>query len=175
MLLLFRLSFLLPACVLALLVLPGCERWPADPRDSLSAAEERGTLRVGVIANPPWVDLSDPAAPTGLEIDLVSAFAAQLGMEVEWQHAGVEQQVEAIRNLELDVLAGGFSAANPWKAEVGQTFVYFSEPHPDGALGDHVLLTAPGENALLMALERFLFTRQNPERYLARLREAPQS
>lgn len=176
MLFLTRLSVVLPlACGLALLsLLAGCERWPEDPRSSLSAAEQRGSLRVGVIANPPWVEVSDPAAPAGLEVDLAREFAAQLGMEVEWQHRGVEQQVDALKNAELDLLIGGFSAANPWKAEVGQTFVYFKEHNQPGSLGDHVLLTAPGENALLMAVERFLFTRQQPERYRAHLREVQQ-
>ncbi|MFA5677367.1 MAG: transporter substrate-binding domain-containing protein [Pseudomonas sp.] len=162
------------AGLLVLLLLCGCNRWPEDPRNSLSAAEQRGTLRVGVIASPPWVELSDPAAPGGLEAELVSEFAAQSGMQVEWQHQGIEHQVEALKNVELDLLIGGFSTANPWKAEVGQTFVYFREHGQTGSLGEHVLLTAPGENALLMSLERFLFSRQQPERYLSRLREAEQ-
>ena len=35
-----------------MLLLQGCDRWPADPRHSLDAAIERGTLKVGVGANP---------------------------------------------------------------------------------------------------------------------------
>lgn len=165
-----------PAAVLVLL-LSGCDTWPADPRHSLAAAEERGALRVGVVANPPWVEVSStemntPQAPAGLESELVNEFAAQLGLDVEWHGSGVEQQIDALKNFELDLMIGGFSAANPWKAEVGQTFVYFSEPNQSGSLGDHVMLTAPGENALLMALERYLFTRQDPDRYIPHLQEA---
>lgn len=161
------------AAVLVLL-LSGCDSWPADPRNSLAAAEQRGALRVGVVANPPWVETNSPEAPAGLESELVSEFASQLGLDVEWHSDGVEQQVEALKNFELDLMIGGFSAANPWKAEVGQTFVYFSEHNQSGSLGDHVMLTAPGENALLMALERYLFTRQDPERYIPHLQEASQ-
>lgn len=161
------------AAVLVLL-LSGCDTWPADPRNSLAAAEERGALRVGVVANPPWVEMDTPQAPAGLESELVNEFASQLGLDVEWHSDGVEQQIEALKNFELDLMIGGFSAANPWKAEVGQTFIYFSEHTQSGSLGDHVMLTAPGENALLMALERYLFTRQDPDRYIPHLQEASQ-
>lgn len=161
------------AAVLVLL-LSGCDTWPADPRKSLAAAEERGALRVGVVANPPWVEMDDPQAPAGLESELVKEFAAQLGLDVEWHSDGVEQQVDALKNFELDLMIGGFSAANPWNAEVGQTFIYFSEHNQSGSLGDHVILTAPGENALLMALERHLFTRRDPELYIPHLQEAMQ-
>lgn len=157
-----------------LCLLSGCGPWPADPRHSLAAAQERGALRVGVVANPPWVELSNSDTPTGLESALISEFADQLGLEVDWHSTGVEQQIDALKNFELDLLIGGFSASNPWKAEVGQTFVYFSERNQTGSLGDHVMLTAPGENALLMALERYLFTRQDPDRYIPHLREAAQ-
>lgn len=167
-----------PVAVLVLL-LSGCDTWPADPRNSLAAAEQRGALRVGVVANPPWVEISSselnsPDAPAGLESELVSQFASQMGLDIQWHSDGVEQQVEALKNFGLDLMIGGFSAANPWKAEVGQTFIYFSEHNQSGSLGDHVILTAPGENALLMALERFLFTRQDPERYIPHLQETSQ-
>lgn len=160
--------------VLMLLLLAGCDQWPADPRHSLDSARERGTLRVGVVHSPPWVELTDRASPAGLEVELISEFAAALGLEVEWHTDGVEQQTEALKQAELDILLGGFSSANPWRAEVGQTFVYFREQQ-GGALGKHVMLTAPGENALLMELERFLLRQPTPERYTTRLREADPS
>lgn len=157
--------------VVSLLILTSaCDPFPADPRDSLSAALERGALRVGVLANPPWVELSDPGTPAGLEVDLITDYAEQLGIDVDWHTAGVEQQIEALTHYQLDVVIGGFSAANPWHAEVGQTFTYFNEPSAGGARGKHVILTAPGENALLMSLERFLFSRQDPRLYLPALR-----
>lgn len=161
--------------VLTLLVLTsGCDRFPTDPHNSLAATVERGTLRVGVIANPPWVEMSNPAAPAGLESDLVADYAEQLGVDVEWHTNGVEQQIEALTHYQLDLLIGGFSAAHPWQAEVGQTFTYFNERSVGGARGKHVILTAPGENALLISLERFLFSRQNPDRYIPHLQKAAQ-
>lgn len=149
--------------VLALLAFTsGCERWPADPQNSLTAAIDRGALRVGVLANPPWVELGDPDVPAGMEVDLVTEYAEQLGVDVQWHTDGVEQQIEALTSYQLDLVIGGFSAAHPWQAEVGQTFTYFKEPGVRGARGKHVVLTAPGENALLMSLERFLFSYRNP-------------
>jgi len=172
---LFRVFTAVPLTgLLLILLLSGCEQWPADPRDSLASIHERGTLRVGVVEHVPWVILTDPAAPGGLEGQLVTEFAEQLGVDVDWYRDGVEQQIEALKNFELDLLIGGFTAANPWQAEVAQTFVYFSEPSQPGALADHVMLSAPGENALLMELERFLFTRQDPQRYLPHLHESRQ-
>lgn len=222
------------AVSLLMIMLQGCERWPDDPRDSLTTAIERGTLKVGVVANPPWVTISDPAAPGGLESRLVTEFAEQLGMTVDWRSGGVENQIEALRSYELDVLIGGFTAANPWKTEVGTTFPYYTErvlvgsegspttaidgqtvsilpdthlapllrkhnaisdvresladsPHSVAApqwqlsgLGlasseiellkhKHVLLTPPGENALLMELERFLFRHRDQQQLAERL------
>jgi ABC-type amino acid transport substrate-binding protein len=164
----------LAGLLMALILISACNPWPADPRNALAAAQERGTLRVGVAANPPWVELHDLRSPAGMESELIREFAAQQGLEVEWHAAGIEQQIEALKKVELDLLIGGFSAANPWKAEVGQTFVYFREQGQNGSLGRHVILTAPGENALLMALERHLFQRLDPEHYLPRLRETSQ-
>src|SRR5690554_6075008 len=96
--------------VLMLLLLTGCDQWPADPRHSLDSARERGTLRVGVLHAPPWVELTDQASPAGLEVELISEFAADLGLEVEWHIDGVEQQTEALKQAELDILLGGFSS-----------------------------------------------------------------
>lgn len=173
MLVRFPVSAFTTASALALLlVLSGCDRWPDDPRDSLAAAEQRGALRVGVVANPPWVEPNPPGAPGGMESELISEFADQLGLQVQWHHAGVEQQIEALKNFDLDLLIGGFSAAHPWQAEVGQTFPYFIDNRQDGARGKHLILSAPGENALLMELERFLFDHRDPQRFLPRLREA---
>lgn len=217
-----------------MLLLQGCDRWPADPRHSLDAAIERGTLKVGVVANPPWVSVINSGSPAGLESQLVTQFARELDMTVEWSTGGVEEQIEALKSFELDLLIGGFTASNPWKAEVGNTFPYYIEriligskgappttidgetvsilphsvlvpllrdrkaisdiretlddsPHPVaaaqwrlGGLGlnsseiellkhKHVLLTPPGENALLMELEQFLFRHKDEQQLSARL------
>ena len=160
--------------ILTLLLLTSCGPFPADPNNSLAAALERGALRVGVLANPPWVDLGNPQAPTGREVDLLTDYAVQLGVDVDWHSAGVEQQIEALSNYQLDLVIGGFSAAHPWQAQVGQTFSYFHEPGRSGARDQHVILTAPGENALLMSLEGFLFSRQDPDREPRQWQEAAQ-
>ncbi|SDS78226.1 extracellular solute-binding protein, family 3 [Halopseudomonas litoralis] len=227
----FRSALLLS---LLMLLLQGCDRWPADPRDSLDAAIERGSLKVGVVANPPWVSGTNSDAPRGLESQLVTQFARELGMTVEWSTDGVEEQIEALKSFQLDLLIGGFTASNPWKTEVGNTFPYYVErvlvgskgtppttidgetvsilphtvlvpllrdhkaisdiretlensPYPVaaaqwqlGGLGlnsseiellkhKHVLLTPPGENALLMELERFLFRNRDEQQLSARL------
>ena len=227
-------SALLLSLTLLILMLQGCDRWPADPRDSLTTAIERGTLKVGVVANPPWVEVTDPAAPAGLESQLVTEFARERGMTVDWRTGGMEEQIEALKSFELDLLIGGFTAANPWKTEVGTTFPYYTErvligsaeapptaidgqtisilpdtnltplllkqnaisdvretlvdsPNPVAApqwrlsgLGlnpseielakhKHVLLTPPGENALLMELERFLFRNRDEQQLATRL------
>jgi hypothetical protein len=108
--------------LLALALLAACDL-PRDPRGTLAAAAERGTLVVGVAESPPWVvRQGDQAA--GVEADLVRAFAAELGAEVEWVWGGLDGHLEALERFELDLVAGGLAAGSPWSKRVGFTRAY---------------------------------------------------
>jgi hypothetical protein len=63
-------------------------------------------------------------------------------------------ELEAYR---LDLVAAGLTDDDPWSERTG-----FSKPwkiEPDGTR--RVLATAPGENALLVALDRFCVARES--------------
>jgi polar amino acid transport system substrate-binding protein len=73
-------------CLIAILGLTtaGCQ-FPRDPEGTLERVRG-GTLRVGVLDDPPWVALSG-AAPMGAEADLVREFAGSIDADVEWIEA----------------------------------------------------------------------------------------
>jgi hypothetical protein len=63
------------------LAVGGCE-FPRDVEGTLDRVEG-GTMRVGVVHHPPWVDLSG-SAPAGVEVELVERFADEIGTEIEY-------------------------------------------------------------------------------------------
>lgn len=144
-------------CALALLAF-GCERYPMDPEHSLDRALERGTLRVGLSEAPPWVT-REGERPGGVEVALIERFATELGVAPEWRWGPPEEHMEALERFELDLAAGGITQKNPWSKKVGATRPYYEK---------HLLLTPPGENALLVRLERdVLLPRSEIEELLA--------
>lgn len=141
------------SCLLAsaLLVCGACGDLPRDPNDSLEDARG-GVLRVGVSASPPWVTETDPVG--GREAALVRSFAASIGARVEWVWGGAEENLARLEHGELHIVAAGLTGDSPWNGRVALT-----RPHARtgrGAANAHVLATAPGENALLVALERHI-------------------
>lgn len=105
--------------------LSGCGRFPEDPRGTLEGALERGSLRAGAVAGEPWVKGAPPEPPTGVEAELVQAFAAELGLRVDWRWGTYEEIFDALAGYELDVAIGGFTSANPGKRLVGLTAPYY--------------------------------------------------
>lgn len=146
-------------------VLAGCgTSLPRDPEGTLDRVRG-GTLRVGVSVNPPWTEV--PGAPTGagtpptepptgIEPDLLTAFAATLDAEVQWATAGESTLVADLRDGRLDVVVGGLTDTSPWTSDAALTRPYVVVPVRDGEPEAHVMAAAPGENALLVALELFL-------------------
>lgn len=210
--------------LLMLALLAGCDGFPRDPEKSLERIREHGVLRVGAIFNSPWVVPGENDQLSGAEGDLLHGFATHLGVELDVAWGGNEELFEALIHNELDIIAGGFSAENPWLEQSGFTNPYYvsralvamppgSEPvaHIDGrsvsvkphsglrhlierkggkahiredlfasedlvatdsweiagqewlpteielSSRDQVIAVAPGENALLLELERYLF------------------
>src|SRR5947208_3085884 len=96
---------------------------PRDPRGATDDMRERGTLRVGVSENPPWVRL-DGAEPRGVEPDLIRGFAAGQGVRVAWARGGESALFRDLEEGKLDVVAAGLLATTPWKATLGLTQPY---------------------------------------------------
>lgn len=149
---------------LALFPMSACDRIPRDPERSLERARG-GVLRVGVTGAPPWIvrgraersvveepdprPLDDPA--TGPEADLVLDFARSIGSRVVWIWGPLDEHMERLQGFELDLVAAGLTERTEWRHRVGLTTPWLHD-------GDHkrVLAVAPGENALLSALERYI-------------------
>lgn len=134
----------LPALLLALLATSSCGL-PRDPEGTLERVRG-GVLRVGAVADPPWVG-RDTDHLRGVEVALARALAADLGAELRWNHGGETRLMAALQNFELDLVIGGITEDSPYADEVG-----FTRPYYQG----HVLAGPPGENAWLMTLEAFL-------------------
>jgi len=171
-------SFLGFALGALLLAAAGCHPFPKDPESSLEKARRRGALRVGVSEAPPWV-IRDGDEARGVEPALVRSFADSLGLAVEWRWGSVEEHAAALEELGLDVVAAGMTEGNPWTRKIGATRPYYEERAVRGAGGRrgarrHVLAVPPGENALLVRLERHLEARRSDvEPYLRRRERAP--
>lgn len=138
--------------------LGACEPWPRDSNNTTEMVLETGTLRVGVIHNPPWTDTNNDK-PDGHEIQIVEAFAQSLGVEPEWQSFGTHDGFKALERGELDLLAGGLVKATPYKS-AGFTRPYENSRSEDGRTLKHVLAVRRGENRFLVILEQFLKQRE---------------
>jgi len=138
------------ALVALALLLTACDL-PRDPEHTLERVEVAG-MRVGIAPRPPWAIGGEE--PSGVEADLVRAFARDLGTDVRWESGSASDVLESIELGNLDLAIGGFTADNPWSSRVS-----FIQPYY--VLGDdqHVMAVPHGENAWIVRLERFLRSR----------------
>lgn len=150
-----RLGLLLLALAIAL---TGCEPWPRDPEHTTEMVLQEGKLRIGIIHDPPWVDVKE-GAPSGREVELLQEFAKRLGATPEWQVLGVHEGFKALENHEIDLLAGGLVHGMPY-GNVGYTRPYRETRNDDGEVRMHVFAIRQGENRFLVALEKFLKERE---------------
>jgi polar amino acid transport system substrate-binding protein len=149
-----RLASLL-AC---LLTVTACSL-PADPEGSTERIRTTRIVRAGISINPPWVTGAGPQ-PQGIEPELIRAFARTLGAEVSWTVNGETPLLEALERGELDIVAAGASTRSPWSARLGASQVFAAVDDGSMAGERHILFTRPGENRLLLELDRFLVARR---------------
>lgn len=131
----------------------GCDL-PRDPNDSLARARRSG-LHVGAVVSPPWVLPERPHQTRpggGIEVELIDAFARSLGADVTWSIGPEQLLAERLRSFELQLVVGGLHEDNPYLKHLGSSRPY-GEPLTSRP---RVIAVAPGENRLLLALDRFL-------------------
>lgn len=68
-------------------------------------------MRVGITDHNPWVIVG--AEPSGVEVDLVEAFAEEIDASIEWTGGSEQELFEALELGELDLVIGGFTSTNP--------------------------------------------------------------
>ena len=144
---LYLIFFLIPFC------LNSCSNFPKDPENTSEKAKE--TLRVGIIEHPPFTYAADQQY-SGIEVELVKNFAAQSGYDIQWINAPEEVVMEMLKNYELHMAVGGFTTKSPYKKEIGFTKAYLKKEKKK-----YVMAVAPGENAFLLRLEKFLSSQKS--------------
>jgi polar amino acid transport system substrate-binding protein len=142
------------------LAIGGCQ-YPRDPEGTLDRVSG-GTLRAGVIEDPPWVDLSG-AEPAGVEPELVRQFAAELDAEIEWVEGAESDLVEAMRGFQLDLIIGGLTRSSPYSEHVAlsrpyvDTEIQIGVPPgvelPDELGGERIWVERSSEAAALLKQE----------------------
>jgi polar amino acid transport system substrate-binding protein len=118
-----RIDRIVPVALGAAVLLAGCGL-PRDPESTLRRVSG-GTLRVGVSEHDPWVVLGD-GDPTGVEVELVERFAAEVDAEIEWVEGEVEELAGALHVHEIDLLIAGLTARSKISSEGALTHPYLT-------------------------------------------------
>ena len=100
---------------------------PAEPQGTL--AEARGSeLHVGVVHDPPWAIVEGGEAVGGIEVRLLRGFADSIDADPVFHPGDLSDLAEALGQFELDLLAGGLTAASPWGSRLALSPPYYTEP-----------------------------------------------
>jgi polar amino acid transport system substrate-binding protein len=73
-------------------------------------------MRVGIVNNDPWTRMEEGRA-SGVEVELLRDFAAKLDTKIVFVQGTVPELLEAARQGEVDVVAGGFTSTSPGVSE----------------------------------------------------------
>jgi polar amino acid transport system substrate-binding protein len=109
-----RRGFLLFVLAFAALISASCD-FPQDPRGTLDKVQN-GTMRVGLVNHDPWTQMEEGRA-SGVEVELLREFAAELETEIVFVQGTVPELLEAAKQREVDVVAGGFTDTSPGVSE----------------------------------------------------------
>jgi polar amino acid transport system substrate-binding protein len=119
------------------MLITGCD-FPADPEGTLDRVSG-GTMRVGVLHEPPWVMLEEGREPAGVEPELVRRFADEIDAEIEWVEGSESDLAAAMGGFQLDLIIGGLTRDFPYVDDVAMT-----RPYVDTEIE---LAVPPGEEA----------------------------
>jgi polar amino acid transport system substrate-binding protein len=112
--LMVRRYFLFLVLGFAALISASCG-FPQDPRGTLDKVQS-GTMRIGIVNHDPWTRIEDGRA-SGVEVELLRDFADELETEIVFVEGTVPELLEAARQGEVDVVAGGFTSTSPGVSE----------------------------------------------------------
>ena len=103
--------------------------WARPAIDTLATVRKRGTLRVGVVDNPPFVMRNASGELAGFSIDIGRQFATDIGVQVEFVPTSWSQVVPDLLGNHFDVIAAGL-----WITPARALVVNFSSPTALGAM-----------------------------------------
>ncbi len=135
----------------------GCSNFPKDPEQTLTQVQGH-TLKVGITHHPPFTIVSGNS-PAGTEVELVKILAEQLQADIEWVNSSEEALFKKLEKFEIDLVIGGITSKSPWKKHAG-----FTRPYQREGKEQYVFAVAPGENAFLLQVEKFLFEQTKQSR-----------
>jgi polar amino acid transport system substrate-binding protein len=98
------------------------------PQDAAGTSDRvrRGTMRVGIVADTPWV--TDSAGKVGgIEGNFVAELGRKFGARVDWVRRPEAELLLALSRRELDLVIGGLTDALPWKQQVAFTRPYYTD------------------------------------------------
>lgn len=111
--------------IAVVLSIVGCS-FPRDPMGTLERVQG-GEMRVGLTVNEPWTRMD--RRPSGVEVELVEDFAAEVDAETVYVRGTAPELLEAIKQGEVDVMVGGFTTDSPGvreQKEAGVTRAYLA-------------------------------------------------
>lgn len=136
-------------------VLIGCDGYPRDAEDSTQRARIQ-TMRVGVSHDPPYVVLTESAAPRGDDITRVHALADAQGARIEWVMLGHDALMRELLAFRLHLVVGGHARDSPWRPRVGWSRAWHARAGADDAPHERRFALPPGENAWQLEVDRFI-------------------
>jgi len=138
---------LITACIS---FLSACGVIPADSIGTFDRSRG-GELIVGISEHEPWAEASANGEYTGSEVELIEGFADSIDADVKWYSAPESVLAGKIKEDQLDIVIGGLTSTSPWSTHMALTRPYTKVDGESMVMG-----TRLGENALLVALERYL-------------------
>jgi polar amino acid transport system substrate-binding protein len=139
--------------LLLLGALAGCGQFPKDPDKTLTKARS-APLRVGYSHNPPWV-VKTGTEPGGIEPALIKAFANRRQLRIEWINDSEQDLMQQLENRKLHLVISGLLHDSPWTQRISVTRPYLEQEKKKRVMG-----IIKGENAFILALEKFLFSQE---------------
>jgi hypothetical protein len=136
-------------CLAVACVTTACDTLPRDQHDATTQARAARRLVVGVPAAAAALDPEVQAR----ERALVEEVGRRLGARVEWRQGDVHELLARLEEWELPMVAGAITARTPYAAHVGLSTPFWKDG-PGGR--DYVLAVAPGENELLLLVDRVI-------------------
>jgi membrane-bound lytic murein transglycosylase MltF len=133
------------AVIVCAVALSGCEWFPRDPEHTLERVKG-GEMIVGVAENPPYV-IANGNSFSGIEPEIMQAFARSLGTQITWYRGSESELADALKAGRIDVMAAGLKKGAAWQNELA-----LSRPYH----GDRVIALRKGENAFVTTVERYI-------------------
>lgn len=130
------------------LIVSGCGAYPKDPNQTTAQIEERGTIRIGLIA------LSESQNARDMQ-EFAELLATSYEVDPNVVNGSAEALMSQLKRGELDIVIGELPKNSPWAKEAAFTTAFSknhvskSEPVVRGAV--HL-----GENRWLLSVERII-------------------